>query len=724
MASSTFGGTVKLSGESEYRKALSNISMQLGVVSSEMNKVTAEFGKNDKSVQGLSTKEDVLNKKLESQQQKVEILRSALEKAKEQYGEADSKTLKWQKTLNNAEADVMKTKKEIVSLGNEVEDSGKKIEKVGKGFTIFKGIVANLGSQAIVGTLKGIKNLASSVIDFSKRAISSYADYEQLTGGVETLFKDSAGIVGKYASNAYKTAGLSANDYMETVTSFSASLLQSLNGDTAKAAEVADMAITDMSDNANKMGTSMESIQNAYQGFAKQNYTMLDNLKLGYGGTKSEMERLLKDAEMISGTKYDISNLNDVYTAIHVVQGELEITGTTAKEASTTISGSINAWKGAFSNLLTGIADDNADFKSLINGFVESTMTVIKNLLPRIHTTISGMGKMISKLIKELFPQLMPIIFDSISEMTPTILGAMGVLLETVISMTPQLLKTVVEIITELATTLGEELPTLIPIIINALIDMVNALLDNIDLIIEAGIQLIVGLAEGLIKALPQLIDRLPEIIDKIVVAISNNLPKLIETGIQLTIMLAEGLIKAVPQLISKIPQIINSLFTGFSKYAGNLKEIGINILKGILNGFTSIGNFVWEAIKKVGNAMLDGIKNFFNIHSPAKNEKLMYYSRMIAQGIGVSFTDEMKSVTKDMENALPTSFDVMPMISTGFNSKKQYTGIMSDAPNNEMGNFTAIINNNSKYTTPSEDIRLLRQKYELYRLKYGKVGV
>lgn len=279
--SNTFGGTVKLDGESEYRKALSNITAQLGVVSSEMNKVTAEFGKNDKSIQGLTSKEDVLNKKLEAQEDKVRTLRGALEQAKEQYGETDSRTLKWQRSLNNAEADVIKTRKEIDSLGKEVEDTGNKVEKSSEGFTVFKGILANLGADAIKGALNGVRRLGSAMLDIGKQAIQSYADYEQLVGGVETLFKDSSQKVQEYANNSYKTAGLSANEYMETVTSFSASLLQSLNGDTEKSADVANMAIIDMSDNANKMGTSMSMIQSAYQGFAKQNYTMLDNLKLG-----------------------------------------------------------------------------------------------------------------------------------------------------------------------------------------------------------------------------------------------------------------------------------------------------------------------------------------------------------------------------------------------------------------------------------------------------------
>ncbi|MCQ3908920.1 MAG: phage tail protein [Mycoplasmoidaceae bacterium] len=715
----TFGGTVTLTGESEYRKALSNISAQLGVVSSQMGKVTAEFGKNDKSVSGLTAKEDVLNKRLEVQQQKVATLRGALENSKEMYGENDTKTLKWQQSLNKAEADVIKTTKEIDSLGNEMENAGEQAEKSGDGFTVFKGILANLGTQAITGALNGLKNLGSSIINVGKQAITSYADYEQLVGGVETLFKDSSGIVQNYANNAYKTAGLSANEYMETVTSFSASLLQSLDGDTKKSAEVADMAITDMSDNANKMGTDMSMIQNAYQGFAKQNYTMLDNLKLGYGGTKGEMERLLSDAEKLSGQKYDISNLNDVYEAIHVVQDELGITGTTAKEASTTIEGSLNTMKSAWANMLTGIADDNADFESLTSNLIDSVMTVVQNLLPRVHTVIEGMGNLVSGFVENLVPQLVPMLADAIAEMTPTLFDSLTVLIESIVGMLPQLTTTVIQLVKDLATTLADSLPTLIPIVIQSVIDIAMALLDNIDLLIDAGINLIMGLADGLINALPQLIDKIPVIIDKLIMAITNNLPKIIEAGIKLAIKLAEGLIKAIPSLIKAIPKIILSLVKGFGNYVSNFKSIGLNIVKGILNGFLNVGSLIWDTVKKFGNKIINSIKSFFKIHSPAQNEQLVWSSKMIAQGIGVGFINEMDKVSKDMAEALPTDFDIQPNITTGFGNNRLVVGY--DGENeSKSSNFTTIINNNSKFTSPAENARLVRKEYELYQLKYG----
>ena len=270
--------------------------------------------------------------------------------------------------------------------------------------TKFGGALKKLGG--IVATLEIGKIIADTISD----SIKAYADYEQLVGGVETLFKDSSDLVQSYAAKAYKTAGLSANQYMETVTSFSASLLQSLGGDTEKAAKYADMAITDMSDNANKMGTSMESIQYAYQGFAKQNYTMLDNLKLGYGGTKSEMERLLKDAEELSGIKYDISNLSDVYEAIHVIQTELGITGTTAQEAETTIQGSFNSLKASWENLLVAMSDPEADFSAIFGEMVESATTLLGNAIPILGNLF---GEMIVKL-PEAIEQLAPILVDAI----------------------------------------------------------------------------------------------------------------------------------------------------------------------------------------------------------------------------------------------------------------------------------------------------------------------
>lgn len=297
-------------------------------------------------------------------------------------------------------------------------------------------VATKMGKAVAAGIAAG----SAAIVALGKSAVESYAEYEQLVGGVETLFKDSADTVQQYAQNAYKTAGLSANAYMETVTSFSASLLQSLNGDTAKAAEVADRAITDMSDNANKMGTSMESIQNAYQGFAKQNYTMLDNLKLGYGGTKEEMQRLLEDAEKLSGQKFDLSSYADIVEAIHVVQTEMGITGTTAKEASSTIQGSATAMKAAWQNLLTGMADENQNLELLLEQFLDSVTEFGNNLIPIIEKLLPRLVSAAAKLVNNLAARLPAII----EKLLPVVIQGATNLVASLVKNLPQLTKSII----------------------------------------------------------------------------------------------------------------------------------------------------------------------------------------------------------------------------------------------------------------------------------------
>lgn len=673
----SFGGTVKLTGESEYRRALSNISNNLRVLSSEMKVVTSQYDANDRSVSNLSKQNEVLSKKIDEQRQKVNTLKQALEDSKKETGENSTTTQKWQTDLNNAQAELNKLERELNSNKTEMSNFGKAEEDVGEKTTRLGDIIkGNLISSAITSGIKALgsamKEVGSAVLNIGKQALESYADYEQLVGGVETLFKDSAGTVENYANNAYKTAGLSANEYMETVTSFSASLLQSLNGDTAKSAQVADMAITDMSDNANKMGTDMTLIQNAYQGFAKQNYTMLDNLKLGYGGTKEEMERLLADAEKVTGIKYDISNLNDVYQAIHVIQGEIGITGTTAKEASTTIQGSVASMKSAWQNMLTGIADDTAPFDDLINNLIDSIITAAENILPRVKIVIDGIGTFILSAIQMInnhLPEIMEVGIDIVTslvqgilQMVPDLansaLTIISQLVSSLIGMLPQIIEMGIQLVTSLVQGIGQQLPTLIPQMVTAVVTMVNTLIENIDLIIDAGIQLILGLADGLINAIPQLIERIPIIITNLINAITNNLPKLIEMGITLIVKLAEGLIQAIPQLISKIPEIIGALVSGFGNYISNIWEIGKNIVSGIWEGIKNAKDWLIGKVKEWCGNLLDGIKNFFGIHSPSKvfNEQV---GTNLALGIGEGFSNTMKDVSKDMSNSIPTEFDV-----------------------------------------------------------------
>lgn len=477
----------------------------------------------------------------------------------------------------------------------------------------FKSGLGKLGSIAKTG-LKTVAvatgAVASAFAGIVTASVNARGEIEQSLGGVETLFKDSADKVIKNANNAFKTAGMSANEYMQNVTSFSASLLQSVAGDTNKASDIADMAMTDMSDNANKMGTSMEAITDAYQGFAKQNYTMLDNLKLGYGGTKTEMERLLADAQKITGIKYDINNLSDVYEAIHVIQGELGITGTTAKEASETLQGSFSAMKASWNNFLSG-AGDLSQVVDTATDVVKNVVRIVNEAIPDIVSSISKSlpellelgGEILQQLIQGIItylPELMNSagqilsslaqgIIQTLPQLLPVVLQIIQTLITNLTNSLPQIIQVGFQVILQLATGIAQMLPTLIPEAVNCIVTLVEGLLDNIDQLIDAGIQLIIGLAEGLINALPTLIEKIPVIIEKLINAIVRNLPKIVEAGIKLVVMLAKGLIQAIPQLLSKIPEIIGVIVKGLGEGVSKVAEVGKNIIQGLWNGISNM---------------------------------------------------------------------------------------------------------------------------------------
>ena len=536
--------------------------------------------------------------------------------------------------------------------------------KLTSGLASAAGTAVKITSAAVAAGATAVGALVTS-------AIKSYADYEQLVGGVETLFKDSADTVMQYANNAYKTAGLSANEYMETVTSFSASLLQGLGGDTAEAARVADMAITDMADNSAKMGTSMEAIQNAYQGFAKQNYTMLDNLKLGYGGTKTEMERLLADAQKLSGVEYNIDNLNDVYEAIHIIQGEMGITGTTAKEAATTISGSIDMMKSSWANLITGIADDNADFDTLITNFVDSVATVGGNVIPIVEQALVGVGTLIETLLPVVMKEIPTIIngvipellesgvnivttilqgiSDSMPEIVQGAISIMNTLIQTILDNLPLLIETALNMITQLAMGIAQALPELIPTIVDVVLTVAETLINNVDLLIDASIALIVGLAEGLINALPILIEKVPETILKLVDAIINNAPKLVTAAIQLVSSLTKGIVTNWATLISQIPSLVVRIVSTISNLGSQMRNAGINLVSGLWNGFKDNWNNLVNNVKNMASNLISSVKGIFGIHSPSK--VFSQIGEYCVEGFNAGMSDLMdsKEITKNI---------------------------------------------------------------------------
>lgn len=502
--------------------------------------------------------------------------------------------------------------------------------------------VAKVGAAAVSAGVAGVTAL-------TKMGVEGYAQYEQLVGGVETLFKESQGAVMAYAENAYKTAGMSANAYMETVTSFSASLIQSLDGDTAKAAKVADMAITDMSDNANKMGTSIEMIQNAYNGFAKGNFTMLDNLKLGYGGTQEEMKRLLADAEKISGIKYDISSFADISEAIHVMQEEMGIAGTTAREAATTIEGSLGMMKGAWENLVVGMADSNADVGSLIGDFVDSAATVAQNMLPRIEQTLVGIGDLItglSPVIGEAFPKLVESVLPSLIKAGISLITA---IISGILSAAPALYQAFLDAIHVALTEIfgmSEESANgfvgAIDGIIQSLVAFFQAgfaavaalfnwlvsqaqtegtLFNMVWQNIQAVVKTVISVIQNVIKMFTAVLrgdwsaawgyckeiassvwNAICTIISNIVSWITGFLGKMVQKGIELITSLADGIGQKFAELYTAVTGWVNdNIISPIANMGKSLYDAGVNLLNEFWDGLKS----VWGSVKK----WWDGLK-------------------------------------------------------------------------------------------------------------------
>lgn len=549
----------------------------------------------------------------------------------------------------------------IKSVIGSVKNMNESMKDATNSASKMSSVMKGIGSSAIkVGKGLAVAGAAAAtaVTALVSKSVGAFADYEQLTGGVETLFgaggrsveeyaqsvgKSVSDIQGKYdslmsaqnvvlenANKAYMTAGMSANEYMDTVTGFSASLISSLGGDTNKAADYANSALVDMSDNANKMGTDMESIKNAYQGFAKQNYTMLDNLKLGYGGTQEEMKRLLSDAEKLTGQRYDISSFADITQAIHAIQTQMDITGTTAKEASTTISGSWGSLKAAFQNVLVGLTTGGDMFDQSLDALINTAVTFGQNIIPAIKGALSGIGYLIEGLAPVIGETIPPLIND----LAPTLANSAVSLISSLVngltqsatqfseclsnmiivavagisSVVPQLLDAASKIVSNLMQGLTNSMPQIVNGAVTLVEGLVNGLVNNIPLLIMGAVQLVASLANGLIANLPRIIDAGVNLITGIVSASYSMMPQIIQNGMQLVVNLAVGLVRAIPQLIAALPRITGAIVKGFKSV--NWFDLGLQLIKSIWEGIKSIGSEMWNGVKEKASELWGGVKN------------------------------------------------------------------------------------------------------------------
>lgn len=608
----------------------------------------------------------------------------------------------------------------------------------GFGSTIKKGFA--LAAKAGIATISAASAGIGAIV---KSSASAYADYEQNIGGVETLFKDNADTIVKYASEAYKTAGISANDYMQNVTSFSASLLQGLGGDTAQAAEIANEAMVDMSDNANKMGTDISSIQNAYQGFAKQNYTMLDNLKLGYGGTQAEMARLINDSGVLGDSiKVNEKTVNSVsfdkmIEAIHKVQTDLDITGTTSKEAATTVSGSLGSVKAAWANLMAGMGDKNADLKNLIREMVNTVKIFAKNIMPVIKQALSGVTTLISELtpdiaaelpqlVSDLLPQLIEAgaqifqalvkgISDNIDTITQAVITAVTTIATALIQNTGPLVQALATIIT----TIAQALPTILPDLINAIVEqiptVIQAVIDCMPTIIDGTIQIVTAIAEALVDNIDLIIDGAVQIIDALTMSLSDsdtaaklaqsaleiigtltmellkNLPDILADGILIAVELIKGIAQGMVDYFAPVSDALSDMLIDltdwFSRKWNDFKEWGSDMIQAFIDGIKE----KWQSLKDTVCDVASSVKDFLGFSEPDKGPLSNFHTfapdmmDLFAKGIA----DNEDTITMQFNRSLQPLMDT-DIISPSFSALPEKS--VNNSGNDTMNKIIALL--------------------------------
>lgn len=706
MAKNVKGITIDIGANtSKFSSALSKLNAPINKINSELKSLNNALKLDPKNTTLLAQKQELLKKNIAESTNKL----NELKRTQQQMGDYSKLTDEQKEAYRRLTTEIVKSESAIKNMNKELRDMnsidlkkvGDALKKVGE---VALDVVKKVGAVVV-----GVGTAIAGVV---AKGVKSYAELEQNIGGVETLFGDSAQKVIDNANKAYETAGVSANEYMQGVTSFAASLLQSTAGDTDKAADIADMAFKDMSDNANKFGTSMDSIQHAYQGFAKQNYTMLDNLKLGYGGTKSEMERLLADAEKLSGVKYDISNLSDVYNAIHVIQDELDVTHTTEKEAATTISGSMNSMKAAFDNFLNGsgspeqLANAMTTFLKNVSNVVlklapsimSGLVTLIQQLLPQISSLLTTMLPMLLEAAQNLISSLLEMISQNVQPIADMVTKMFSSLVKFILQNLPLIIQTGLQIIVALANGIAKEIPNLMPVIVETIMTIIQVIIDNLPMILDAGINILIALIEGIINALPELIAKLPQIIVTIVTTLLSMKTRIITAGIQLLVALITGILRAIPQLISNIPKVISGMYNALKSGITNMLDIGKNVVKGIWSGISNSLSWIKDKIKGwVGN-VTGFLKKLFKIKSPSR---LM--EDEIGENLGLGIAQGIENTVGDVENAMRglssrVEASVNPTINPTANSNPLI--IQIENFNNERGT----------------DIQTLAEELEFYR--------
>lgn len=671
-----FGLKIGIEGEKEFKNALRDINQSFKVLGSEMKLVSSEFDNNDKSVQAVTARNEVLNKSIDAQKEKISTLEAALKNASDTFGENDRRTQSWAIQLNNAKAELNGMDRELEqsadsadNLGNELKEAGNDAEKSGGKFdklgSTLKGVGAAMGAAAVAAGAAAFK--------LGKEVVEQFGELEQNLGGSEAVFGKYATSIQKTGEDAYKNLGVSQSDYLATANKMGA-LFQGSGIEQQKSLELTEKAMQRAADMASVMGIDMSMAMEAVTGAAKGNFTMMDNLGVAMNATNIEAYALAKGLDFTWNTATQAEKAEVAMQMFF--ESTQQYAGNFAKESTQTISGSIGLLKAAVGSFTAGLGNANADMTNLTQNLVDAFQAVVTNIVPVLENIVTALpaatgailaaiGDLLPLLLEtvtNLFTQVLNTIMTLLPELIPATVNAIMTIVGALIENLPLLIDAAVQLVTALVQGISSSLPQLIPAAVSAITTIVQGLIENLPMLLEAALQLILGLAEGLLEALPQLIAALPAIITGIVNFIIGAIPQIIEAGVKLLISLIANLPTIIVEIVKAIPQIIAALIQGFTGYISQMVQMGSNLIKGLWQGISDAGTWLWDKISGFFGGVVDRIKDFFGIHSPST--LFAELGGNMGAGIGVGFEKAMGQVGKDMQSAIPTDFD-MQMQST-----------------------------------------------------------
>ena len=679
-----FGLKIGIEGEREFRAALKDINQQFKVLGSEMKLVESQFDKQDRGVSALTARNGVLTRQISEQKDKIELLRKALENSAESFGENDRRTQQWTVQLNNAEAELNNMERELKNnekaidgvgdefqtaekkadgFGDEVEDTADQAERARARFEKLGSVLKSVGIA--MGTV--LVAAGAAVYKLGKAVVEQFGQLEQNLGGSEAVFGEYAASMQKTGEDAYRNLGVSQSEYLATANKMGA-LFQGVGVDQQTSLALTEKAMQRAADMASVMGIETSAALEAVTGAAKGNFTMMDNLGVAMNATSIQAYAVAK------GLDFAWSSATQAQKAEIAMQMFFENTeqyaGNFARESSQTITGSIGMLKAAAQSWVAGLGNAEADTRALTRNMIDAFKTVMTNITPVLENIVKALPEALGAVFSEMstllptilttvtsiFKQLLGMLIKLLPELIPVAVDAVMTIIWALVDNLPLLVSTAAQLILALVNGIGKALPELIPAIVQAVVLIVASLLGNIDQVIEAGMSILLGLIEGIINALPVLIEAMPQLITAIVTCLIENLPQILSAGVRVIMALIQGIVGSIPQLSSNMPRVVSSIVNGVSKAIASVVNIGKNIVQGLWQGIQSMGQWIQDKIGSLFRSVINGAKSVLGIHSPST--VFAGIGENMGLGLGVGFTDAMRSVEEEMKRAIPTKFD------------------------------------------------------------------